>query len=49
MAVYTIADLHLSFGTDKPMNVFNGWQNYEERLKANWLATVGPEDTVVLG
>lgn len=48
MAVYTIADLHLSFGTDKPMNVFNGWQNYEERLKANWLATVGPDDTVVL-
>ncbi len=48
MAVYTIADLHLSFGTDKPMNVFNGWQNYEERLKANWLSTVGPDDTVVL-
>ena len=48
MAVYTIADLHLSFGTDKPMNVFNGWQNYEERLNANWLATVGPDDTVVL-
>ncbi len=48
MAVYTIADLHLSFGTDKPMNVFNGWQNYEERLKSNWLETVGPDDTVVL-
>ena len=48
MAVYTIADLHLSFGADKPMNVFNGWQNYEERVKANWLETVRPEDTVVL-
>ena len=48
MAVYTIADLHLSFGTDKPMNVFNGWQNYEERLRANWLETVAPDDTVVL-
>ena len=48
MAVYTIADLHLSFGTDKPMNVFNGWQDYEERLKTNWLGTVKPDDTVVL-
>ena len=30
MAIYTIADLHLSFNTDKPMNVFGEkWQNYE--------------------
>lgn len=48
MAVFTIADLHLSFGTDKPMSVFNGWQDYEERLRANWLATVGADDTVVI-
>ena len=48
MAVFTIADLHLSFGTDKPMNVFNGWQNYEERLEENWRNLVKPEDAVVL-
>ncbi len=48
MAVYTIADLHLSFGTDKPMQVFNGWQNYEERLRTNWINTVTEQDTVVL-
>ncbi len=48
MAVYTIADLHLSFGTDKPMQVFNGWQNYEQRLSASWNNAVTAEDTVVL-
>ena len=48
MAVFTIADLHLSFGTDKPMNVFNGWQDCEERLRKNWLETVGNDDTVVI-
>ena len=31
MALYAIADLHLSLGTDKPMDVFRGWENYVER------------------
>lgn len=48
MAVYTIADLHLSFGTDKPMDIFGGWQDYEKRVSDNWNAVVKPEDTVVL-
>lgn len=48
MAVYTIADLHLSFGTDKPMDVFRGWENYTERLEANWQKLVEEEDTVVI-
>lgn len=48
MAVYTIADLHLSFGTDKPMDVFSGWANYTERIRQNWTRLVTPEDTVVL-
>ena len=48
MAVYTIADLHLSFGTDKPMDVFRGWENYTERLEANWRKLVEEEDTVVI-
>ncbi len=26
MALYAIADLHLSLGTDKPMDVFRGWE-----------------------
>lgn len=48
MAVYTIADLHLSFGTDKPMDVFGGWENYTERIEKNWQKLVTPEDTVVI-
>ncbi len=48
MALFVIADLHLSLGTDKPMDVFQGWQDHVQRLEANWHATVSPDDTVVL-
>ncbi len=48
MALYAIADLHLSLGADKPMDVFWGWKDYVPRLKANWNRLVKPEDTVVL-
>jgi predicted phosphohydrolase len=46
MSVYAISDLHLSFGTNKPMDIFNGWRDYTERLKKNW--TVKDEDTVII-
>lgn len=48
MALYAIADTHLSFGTDKPMNIFNGWQDYTQRLEKNWRKLVEEEDTVVI-
>ena len=48
MALYAIADLHLSLGADKPMDVFRGWENYVERLEKNWRALVTAEDTVVV-
>ena len=49
MAVFTIADLHLPLGIDKPMNKFGSlWDNYVERIESNWTATVRNEDTVVL-
>lgn len=48
MSLYAIADLHLSLGADKPMDVFSGWQGYLPRLTANWNRLVKPEDTVVL-
>ncbi len=48
MALYAIADLHLSFGTDKPMDVFRGWQNHTERLETNWRRLVRDDDTVVI-
>ena len=49
MALYTIADLHLSFSEDKPMNVFGDiWDNYEEKLKENWTNKIKENDLVVL-
>lgn len=50
MALFTLADLHLATGTDKPMDIFGGrWQGYTEKIIKNWRALVEPEDTVVLG
>ena len=46
--LYTIGDLHLSLGCDKPMDIFSGWTNYLERLEANWNSKITDEDTVVL-
>ena len=48
MSIYGISDLHLSFGTDKPMDIFRGWNNHTERLYANWNRLVKEDDTVVL-
>lgn len=48
MSIFTISDLHLSFGSDKPMDIFRGWDNHTERIFANWNRLVKPEDTVVL-
>ena len=48
MSIYAISDLHLSFGTDKPMNIFHGWENHTDRLIANWKRLVKEEDTVIL-
>ena len=48
MKLYAISDPHHSFGVDKPMDIFNGWNNYVERLEENWQKTVLPEDTVVI-
>lgn len=48
MSLYVLGDLHLSFGTDKPMDIFKGWSNHVERLKENWNSLVTEEDTVVV-
>ncbi len=47
MSIFTISDLHLSFGTDKPMDIF-GWEHHTERIKSNWSRLVKDDDTVVL-
>lgn len=48
MAVYVIADPHLSLQTQKPMDIFRGWDRHVERLEAAWTAAVRPGDTVIL-
>lgn len=48
MRLFAISDLHLSLSADKPMDVFPGWENYENRLYENWQKVVSPEDTVVI-
>ena len=49
MTIYAIADLHLSYGTNKPMNIFgNVWEEYEEKLKRNWISKIKDTDTVLL-
>lgn len=46
--LYTIGDLHLSLGCNKPMDIFAGWSNYLEKLEANWNSKITADDTVVL-
>ena len=49
MSIFAISDLHLSFGVDKPMNIFGKiWDNYEEIVKKNWITVVKEEDTVII-
>ncbi len=48
MALFAIADLHLSLGEDKPMDVFSGWNDYVTRLESNWRKIVSDSDTVVI-
>ncbi len=49
MALFTLADLHLSLSVNKPMDIFGGnWTGYMERLKEYWEYMVQPQDTVVI-
>lgn len=48
MSLFAIADLHLSLSSDKPMDVFKGWEDYVARIDRNWRDAVGQDDTVVI-
>lgn len=49
MAIYTISDLHLSLGMDKPMDIFGDkWKNHEKKIKDNWIKKVKEDDLVLL-
>ena len=49
MSLFAIGDLHLSVGSpEKTMEIFNGWENYQQLIKQHWQELIEPEDTVVL-
>ena len=49
MSLFVIAYLHLSSDGSKSMEVFGSvWKDYMEKIRKNWTAAVGPEDTVII-
>lgn len=49
MSIYIIGDLHLSFSTNKPMDIFgDNWEKHEEKIKNNWIQKVKEDDTVIV-
>lgn len=49
MSIYVIADLHLSFSQNKPMDIFgDNWENHAEKIKNNWIKKVKADDYVIL-
>ncbi len=49
MAIYIIGDLHLSFNSDKPMDVFGShWAQHYQKIADDWRARVQPDDLVIL-
>ncbi|MCX7615294.1 MAG: metallophosphoesterase [Clostridiales bacterium] len=49
MALFTIADLHLSESVNKPMDIFGGaWDNYTEKIKTNFNKTLHDDDIIVI-
>lgn len=49
MSIFVIADLHLSFGTNKPMDIFGeNWKNHDKKIADNWRKKVTEKDLVIL-
>lgn len=49
MSIYAIADLHLSFLENKPMEIFgDNWERHDEKIRENWLKKVQEEDYIIL-
>lgn len=50
MALFTMADTHLSFAHPKPMDIFGGrWQDHPNKIADRWRAVVTDRDTVLVG
>lgn len=49
MNLYAISDLHLSFTSNKAMDVFgDNWINHFEKIKKNWIKLISKDDVVLL-
>lgn len=49
MKIWGISDLHLSFSTDKPMDIFGDhWQSHHEQMAKNWDQLVLASDIVLV-
>lgn len=50
MRLFAISDLHLSFGVDKPMDIFGPqWVGHADRMREAWDSMVGPDDWMLVG
>ena len=49
MKIFAISDLHLSVNNPKPMDIFGPvWDNYLDKIFADWKAKVTDDDVVLL-
>ena len=47
--LYTIGDLHLSFESSKPMDIFGPeWENHAEKIRENFINVVAADDLCVI-
>ncbi|MEO0477861.1 MAG: metallophosphoesterase [Planctomycetota bacterium] len=50
MRLFAISDLHLSFGVDKPMDVFGDhWSGHADKIRESWDARITDQDWVLVG
>ncbi|MDE7328326.1 MAG: metallophosphoesterase [Clostridia bacterium] len=49
MKIFAISDLHLSFSSDKPMDIFGAcWDNYWQKICDDWQSKVADEDIILI-
>lgn len=49
MSIWALSDPHLSFGSNKPMDVFGEqWADHPALIEAHWRACVADEDTLLM-
>ena len=49
MSIYVIADLHLAFSDNKPMDIFGeNWYHHEIKIAESWKKKVNEDDLVVI-